>query len=285
MKNKYFYYLLAFAAFYFALMSLFALWKYWGYMHSAYDIGNTVQPLWNFLETGVPTSTLNAPYEPHNRFGFHFTPIILLLTPIYMLAGIEGLIASHVFFITSTSLVIYKICKELKYSDAHSALFGSIFLFSLFTVNSLFWDFRPISIGCFLVAIAFLFIIQKKFIPLILTCLLLLTVKESFGGYVAGFGIVWGYYHKDYSKGVALFIFGLFAAFMIVTQIMPSLLGTGEHAMLATEGAEHRKKRFDRKSVRAERWRVAVSKQANPSCLCVCFDLSNSSGYCSCVTT
>ena len=150
-----------------------------------------------------------------------------------MLLGPEGLILSHVFFITITSLLVFRIAKEFEFDDGSSLICTLIYLFNPVVVNSMFWDFMEVSIGVFLCALATLFLIRKQKLYFLLMIPLLLTVKEQFGAIIAGFGILWIAQNKDIKFGTFLIIFGLASCYLIIFQLMPYLRGTETHIMFA----------------------------------------------------
>src|SRR5690606_5506105 len=81
--------------------------------------------------------------------------------------------------------------------------------------------------------LGYLFLLRKNLKSFILIAFLLLLVKENMGIHIIGFGMLWAYYHKEYLRGFVISVFGILAAYLIVAQLMPYLLGSEEHAMLA----------------------------------------------------
>ena len=201
-------------------------------MSSIYDIGHYTQVLWTFVEHGKPLSTLSPPFDLHNRLGYHFSMVIFWLVPIYKLLGQEGLILSHVFFITATAGIIFAIARQMKMSERDSMLISIAFLVNPFVTNAMMWDFMSVSIGVFLTAITFLKLLEGNRKYFIISCLILLVVKEQFGLVVAGMGLAWAFYHKEYKFGFGICALGFLYFYILIIYLMPYLRGTGSHIML-----------------------------------------------------
>lgn len=236
-NRNYFGILASISLLYFAVFSTISLWKFWGFGSSMVDIGHFTQMLWSFDKFGLPLTTLGYPYELQHRFGFHFSPILLLLAPFYVIFGKLSLFYIHCFLISVTSLIIFRIAQQLKFSDKNSFIFALVYLFNPVTLNSLMWDFMEVSIAAVLISTAYLMLLKHRFFPFTMALILLLFTKEQFGAAVFGFGLLWAWHRRsggkaDFIKGGAIALLGLVSFYLIVFEAMPYLLGAEKHVML-----------------------------------------------------
>ena len=199
------------------------LMRYWGGMGQLLDNGQVEQALYNVLATGVPTITTQG-YAVH-LLGFHFSPLVLALAPLYQLwpQG-EVLLVVQSFCIAIAAWPIYLTLKRIGASDTERLLFAALYLFNPFTLNAaLLWDFHEQALAVPLVACGLYALVARKRGWFLLTMLLLLGCKEQYGLTVAGFGAAWGLYHRTAKFGWLVMLAG-FAAFYVVNAIaMPEL--------------------------------------------------------------
>ncbi|MBN8531325.1 MAG: DUF2079 domain-containing protein, partial [Alphaproteobacteria bacterium] len=176
---------LALMAAHFALILTLALAKHWSGMSSLSDLGVHDQALWTFNHLGAPLSTLNAPYETAPRFGWHFSPIILALSPLYwMHLPVESLITVYCFFITLSAWPLHAALNALNAKAAAPVpvlAWVAVYLFNPLLLNASMWGFREVGMALPLLTFALWAVIARRFGMLVLASLLLLLSKEHYG--------------------------------------------------------------------------------------------------------
>lgn len=224
----------------FALILTLALAKHWSGMSSLSDLGVHDQALWTFNHLGAPLSTLNAPYETSPRFGWHFSPIILALSPLYWLGlPVESLIVAYCLAITLSAWPLYATLETLKAKSSATIpvlAFVAIYLFNPFLLNAAMWGFRESGLALPILTFALWAVVAQRFGMLVLASLLLILCKEHYGAAVGGLGLFWAVRHRDWGRGLGLAVFGVAMAAWIVLTIMPALSGALQHPM--TEGSD-----------------------------------------------
>lgn len=219
------------------LTLLAALTRHYELKSSLMDNGVLMQVLWNFWQTGIPTSTIAPPYTGYNWLGFHFSPLILALTPLYMLwPGTTILQLTQSLCIASAALPVYLGARSLHSSPKAALFWAALYLFNPFILSGAIWDFHDVALATPLLAWAVYSLLQRCFLRMCLFLALLLLCKEHYGIAVAGCGIAWGWRWKEWGKAATLLFTGLGWCLFLIGWLMPYLSGIGEHTMFRTEG-------------------------------------------------
>jgi len=190
----------------------------------AWDFGLADQVIWHYSKFHIPApSTIRG---LSNIWGDHFHPIWILFAPLFwiwddarMLLIIDPIIAGI------GAIYIFKIaCKYLK-----NNLIALVLTFSYLTFfglqNALDFPFRGDTIAAALLALAFYFILEKKWLKYYIVIFFILCCKESFSLYVTFLGI-WLIVKKEYKAGIVSLILGILWWFLIIKYLIPSFLGS-----------------------------------------------------------
>jgi uncharacterized membrane protein len=213
---------------------MIALMRHYGLKSSLLDIGVFSQALWTFIHTGVPEIAINPPYVPFHWLGFHFSPIILALAPLYAAFPFpETLLAAESLIIASSVIPIYLTCFKLGARPWLACGWACLFLWNPFVFNAAIWDFHDASFAAPIMAWAFYALVQQRFVLMLAFLGLLLLTKEHYGLAVSGFGLSWWFRYRDWKRGGSLFLFGFLCFFMIVGWLMPHLNALGGHVMFS----------------------------------------------------
>jgi hypothetical protein len=72
------------------------------------DLGSVDQAVWTALHYGAPTTTVYRPFEVASWLGYLFTPVVLVLVPVYAVAaGVEWLLVLHSFSIAAAAIPVF----------------------------------------------------------------------------------------------------------------------------------------------------------------------------------
>jgi uncharacterized membrane protein len=212
------------------------LTRHYSFKSSLLDLGVFVQSIWSFSEYGVPVTSINPPYEVHNWLGFHFSPIVLIISVFDQFFPLDQmLIFLNSFFISIAVVPLFMACKRLGVKENIAYSFTLLYLINPFVIHAAVFDFHELSIAVPFFAVGLLAILEKRFKLLLFSMIVLVLCKEHFGLSVAGFGILWCLYHREWLKGIFLVCLGITAFISIPFYLMPYLNDFGSHPMFTAE--------------------------------------------------
>ena len=210
-------------------MCIFSALRYYCYSAPNYDFGIFCNMFYNMKETGKAVTTCERD-GLLSHFAVHISPIFYLLLPIYYISSTPATLAMlQPVVIFSAVIPFYLLAKRLKISQ-NAILFFTV-AFALYTPLSAgcFYDLHE---NCFLVPLlmwVFYFFEKDKKIPLAVSVLLVLMVKEDAFIYIAFFALYVFINRKKYITGTVMLVFAgcyfLFASYLLTkygTGIMSS---------------------------------------------------------------
>lgn len=174
---------------FFLIITALSVFRYLNFGSPTYDFGIFAQMFYNMKETGRQLTTLERD-GLLSHFSVHISPIYYIILPIYMLFPFPvTLLIIQSAVMASSVIPLQKLCKSNGLSELKSmAVAVLLLLYPAFSGGAA-YDFHE---NCFLTPlILWLFLgIEKKSIPLILiSLLLLLSVKEDAAVYSAVIGL------------------------------------------------------------------------------------------------
>lgn len=194
------------------------------------------QMLYNLLDGRGLTTSIPPPYVEQYWLGFHFSPILYLISPVYYLfPHIETLLVIHSFFIASAAIPIFFIARNLLKSANYALAVAVFYLINPFVINSQIWDFHEIAFAPLTISLILWAVINKNKTWLCIFCGILLTIKEHYGLAVFGTGLLWAWHHRDPKFGLSLALFGLVFVIFVIGILMPHLNPLGKATMLSTK--------------------------------------------------
>ncbi len=179
--------LTGFILFYIIVVGALVSYKYYVLGYNALDLSIINQAFYNTAH-GAPFA---SSIHPSSYLGDHFSPILLLLLPFYVLLGQSawGLVIIQVILISLGAMPLYLIAKKI-WSKEKVALLAVIFyLFNPVVLNAAFYEFHFLSLVPLLGFGLFYFWLEKKYWPFFLTAILLLLVREDMALVLASLGI------------------------------------------------------------------------------------------------
>lgn len=201
---------------------------------SSFDLAVFDQIFWMLKTSGIPTITTQPPYSALHAFGWHFSPIFYLFSPLYNSAPSPlTLQIIHHLCISFSAIPLAFALRRFDQRGVSLIAFVALYLFNPFVFNATLWEFHETSLACLWMCFA-LWAFSARHKPLLLlTLLALILTKEHYGLAVIGFGILWGYHHKEWGFATALMLGGMIVFSAILLLIIPWLNDGSPHPMLA----------------------------------------------------
>ncbi len=196
------------------------------------DLGVADQALWTFVHVGRPVHSVNFPDVAFNWLGFHFSPLVLLLGPLYLLPASPFLLQGvQVALAVSAAVPVYLASRRLDLSIRQAQVIALLMLLHPFTTNGATWDFHEVAFAMPLFGWALYAIVARRFKVLCASGAALFLVKEHYGLAVAALGILWALRHRDPKRGLILAATGLAGLAVVLGILMPRLSPAGTHVM------------------------------------------------------
>jgi len=216
----------------FALLLWVTRLRYTGGRMALTDLGTVDQALWTFVHLGRPVHSVNFPEVAFNWLGFHFSPLVLLLGPLYLLPFSPFFLqVVQVALVVSAAIPVCLAGRVLGLSLRQAQAVALLMLIHPFTTNGATWDFHEVAFAVPLIAWALYAIVSRRFGVLCVSGAALCLVKEHYGLALASLGILWAIRHRDAKRGLGLAAFGLAGLGAVLGIIMPRLSPVGSHFM------------------------------------------------------
>jgi uncharacterized membrane protein len=156
------------------------------YRTHAEDLGIMDQVLWNTAHGHFMLQTICNPVSDQNclggvsRFAIHFEPILIPLAVLYLFAArIKVLLVLQAVAVASGAFPAYLLATRRLRGAGWGLLFAALYLVSPALLSAVVTDFHPETLAAPAVLWALYFMIVRRDRALILTCLFLLTCKET----------------------------------------------------------------------------------------------------------
>lgn len=211
-----------------------ALSRLYEFKNSAFDLGAFLQVLNAIVTRGETLATLAPPYAEQHWLGFHFSPILYALAPLFALfPHPETLVAVQSLALAGAAIPVYAAARALHIGERGALLVGAAYLLHPYLTNAMVWDFHEASLGVLWMSCGLWAVAARRWRMLVVFCILLLLTKEHYGLSVAGFGMLWAMKHNR-REGVFLALFGLAAMVLVMGVVMPHFRGGAANVMLAS---------------------------------------------------
>ncbi len=199
--------------------------RYDTFKATAFDLGNMDQVLWNTIHGRLFQFTNQAIdwYGPPTRLAFHFEPIILPLSLLYVFhADPRILLVFQTLALTSGALPVFLLTRRyLREWPILAALMATAYLLSPALIGINIFDFHPVALATPLLLYAVLALTYKRYVWFLIACVLAAACKEDVPLTIAMFGIVVIWKYKLPRLGIALMIGGVLWSFLAFKVIMP----------------------------------------------------------------
>lgn len=209
----------------FFTISIFSALRYYTYSAPNYDFGIFCNMFYNMKESGQAVTTCERD-TLLSHFAVHISPIFYLLLPFYLLSPSPVTLAvMQPAVIFSAVIPFYLLAKKLKISDNAVLFFTLSFVLYAPLSTGCFYDLHE---NCFLVPLlmwVFYFFESEKTIPMFISVLLVLLVKEDAFIYIVFFALYIFINRKKYLKGSILIVLAL--SYFIFASFLLTKYGTG----------------------------------------------------------
>lgn len=187
------------------LLGVLSILRHEHYSSHAYDLGLFSQVIYNYSRVGVGDSSIRGVY---NILGDHFTPILVVLAPLYWLwANAKVLLIVQSILLAVSAWPLYLIAKLKLRETAPAFLIAIGYLLFVGIWKAAEFDFHEIAFFPLLFLSAFYFLEIKKYHFYWLFFLLSLLVKEDISAYFILFAVYLIFFRRLYKIGlITLFV-------------------------------------------------------------------------------
>lgn len=199
------------------VLSIATVNRYNTFNASTFDFGIFAQMYEYMRDTGFPTTTLERNMSL-SHFAIHFSPIYYLLLPGYFIfSSPEYLLIMQAIVICLGVFPVYLLCRHFKIGNINSVFISGSYLLYPAIITPAFFDFHENKFLTVLLLWLFYFYERKKVIPMYLSLILVLLVKEDAALYIIFFGLFCMLAKKDYKHGLWIMISGLCYFGVVIT--------------------------------------------------------------------
>ena len=206
-------------------MSLLTVGRHNLFLTHAFDLGVYDQSVWNILHSGYMRSTQHG-LDPINHASKHFSPIFLLLAPVYALyQDARNLLIVQSLALAAAAIPIYLLARRKTESVLLALVLGASYLLapSLHGVNT--FDFHELALVTVLLATALYALETDRDLLFLVSLGLSLAVKEEVALTGAAIGLYIIVAKRRYRLGAAVMAISLVYFVLVIKVLMPALGG------------------------------------------------------------
>lgn len=193
----------------------------WSYDFAVFD-----QTIWNSAHGALFQNTVVP--DAHILLGQRFSPILLVLTPLYALQDQRILAVIPPLAVVVAAFPFYWFAKR-RIGAALACIIGlAYFLAPGVQLLGTRQFYEPYLALVFL-SFATLFLLRRRYLPMLACLALTLICKEEMGVVLAGFGLYLLVVQRKYWPGLALIVFGLAWTAVLVDRVIPYFSGQGQY--------------------------------------------------------
>ena len=187
---------------------------------SGFDLGNMDQTVWNTLHGKFYALTGDS--GTISRFSIHADPILVLLSPFYLLwDNVRMLLILQSIFIGLSAIPIYLLARKIIKDKFVSVVLPTIFLLVPGVEWTNIYDFHPSALAIFFFLSAFYFAWIKKWRWYTFFMLLLLMCKETTSLTIAMLGFLMVVILREYKAGLISLFVGLAWFILMINFVIP----------------------------------------------------------------
>ena len=204
-----------------AILALSIVLRYKSHNGSTFDLGIFAQIYHYMAKTGLPLSTLERNVLL-SHYAVHLSPILYLLLPLYMVfRSVEFLLIIKPLIVFSGVFPIMLMCKKKKFRNLTTLIVSGLYLLYPALSAAMNFDFHENIFLPPLILWTLYFIKTDKWLPIIISVILTLMIKEDAALYIIFIGLYTLLYHKKRLKGVVISVMGI-SYFAIAVAIINS---------------------------------------------------------------
>ncbi len=225
----------ALALTYFLLFSVLSVLRHLTYHSFGSDLGLFDQVFWNTTQGRFFESTMSlAQPQPHSYIGDHFSPIYLLLLPVYaLIPGPQTLVVIQTLFLALGVWPIYLLARhKLEPGWPRLVWVAAYFLFLPLAFINLF-DFHELSLAVLPLGFAIYFLELRRPWWFVFSLASTFFIKEELPLVGMAFGAYLLLGKRDLKLGLGV-LAGSLAAFLALIRVIIPALGGGSYAYFAS---------------------------------------------------
>jgi len=174
------------------------------FQSGAYDLGLFDQAVWQYSHLITPFNTI----KDRLILGDHLTLTLPLISPLfYIWDDVRMLIIFQAFWISFSTIAVYKIAKNRKFSKKISLIFAVIYSLFYGIQYITYFDFHPVAIGVGILPWLVYFFEKGMKKMFIVSLILLLLTQENMGLALSSLGFVY-LFEKTKRKTAVFFLLG-----------------------------------------------------------------------------
>ena len=223
------------AAVLFAVSGLLVqLWRWWS-LTASYDQGIFTQVLWNSAHGRLFASSLSsqlssavlhggaAPDPTYQRLGQHYTPLLLLWTPLVRLLGAAALPVVQVGLMTAAGLALHRLARY-RLPAALAAALACSFYGAQAVIGPTWCNFHDLCQLPLLVFLLLIGLVERRWWLLLLAAALMPLIREDTGVVLFGVAVWIGLRrHAPWPVVLALVLWGAGWTVLVTSVLMPGV--------------------------------------------------------------
>lgn len=201
------------------LFSLISILRFDHFMTGSYDLSIYDQAIWLYSRFSAPISTVRE----INVLGDHFSPILILLSPLFWIWNdVKILLIFQSLLVCLSVNYIYKILVKWL-EDSLSALFISLTFFLFLGLQyAIDYDFHLVSLSVFPLSLIFYGLFLNKKVIYWIGIIVSFLLKEDLPIIVFFVGLYEFFILRKRRLGIATMLVSIFSFFLITKVLMPS---------------------------------------------------------------
>lgn len=226
---------LLFCIIYTIIFSKFSILRHEAFF-SNYDLCNMSQTIWNTLHGHLFSLSDNG--QTVSRFSIHFDPILILISPLYLIwNNVKILLIFQSLALGTGGLAVFLISKKIigknknikpLYLKIFSITAVTAYLLNPYMQWSNIYDFHAVVLFVPLFLFAFYFLLSKKWFRFWILISLCLITKEEIGFIIAILGIyIFLFFRKK--LGLLTLFTGIFVSLFAIFWVIPHFSPMGAH--------------------------------------------------------
>src|SRR3989344_4764077 len=191
-----------------------------------FDLGNMDQTVWNTIHGRIFQLTDPNGTEIVSRLAFHSDFILILLSPLYLIwESPKMLLLVQSLVLGLGGIFVYAIALKVLRNKLIALIFALAFFINPAVNYTNLFDFHAVTLGTTFFLGAFYFLIQKKYIPMLVFLILAGITKEQVWAIVSLFGLYIFFSNKQRLFGVSVFAASLIIFYILIWHAIPGALG------------------------------------------------------------
>lgn len=195
------------------------------------DLGTYDQVVWNSLHGKLfqCSSCIPAESDSFNYLSGHFSPILLILVPFYLIwANPKMLLLLQIIAVAVSALPIYWLARDKIKSKLAGLVFLLSYLFYPILHNALLYDFHEVTLAVPFVTFALYFWQKKRYGWMSLFLALICLSQEHLPLIVFMFGLYLMFIQKKWKMGGIITLSSLIYFILVIIVLMPAFSTTGQ---------------------------------------------------------